>query len=122
MSSSSRIAFFSKRTRNRSRGIPTGRKNLSSTDSWNARHAIVVKSSPNSASKRLLDIVVAASGLLSASPLLGLIALLIKVDSRGPVFFRQERVGRGFRVFRIYKFRTMVVDAPLKGGQLTAGS
>jgi len=43
------------------------------------------------------------------------------LDSRGPVFFRQERVGRGFRPFRIFKFRTMVVDAPQRGGPITSG-
>jgi lipopolysaccharide/colanic/teichoic acid biosynthesis glycosyltransferase len=46
--------------------------------------------------------------------------VLIKLDSRGPVFFRQERIGQGGRVFLIYKFRTMVADAPSRGGQLTA--
>lgn len=45
----------------------------------------------------------------------------MKLDSRGPVFFRQERVGRNFRPFRIFKFRTMVVDAPRLGGQITSG-
>jgi lipopolysaccharide/colanic/teichoic acid biosynthesis glycosyltransferase len=59
-------------------------------------------------------------GLLLLSPLFALIALVIKLDSKGSVFFRQERVGRGGRSFWIYKFRTMVADAPLKGGQLTA--
>lgn len=39
----------------------------------------------------------------------------------GPVFYRQQRVGRGFQPFRIFKFRTMVVDAPLRGGQITSG-
>ena len=55
------------------------------------------------------------------SPVLLLFAIAVKLDSRGPVFFRQERVGRGFRPFRIFKFRTMVVDAPQRGGQITSG-
>jgi lipopolysaccharide/colanic/teichoic acid biosynthesis glycosyltransferase len=71
--------------------------------------------------KRLFDVVVAAAGLLVLSPLFVLLALAIKLTSRGPVFFRQERVGRDFEPFRIYKFRTMVVDAPKLGGQITAG-
>ena len=71
--------------------------------------------------KRLFDVVAAVVGLLVLSPLFALVALAIKLTSRGPVFFRQERVGRDFRPFRIYKFRTMVVDAPKLGGQITAG-
>ena len=71
--------------------------------------------------KRLFDVVAAVAGLLVLSPLFALVALAIKLTSRGPVFFRQERVGRDFQTFRIYKFRTMVVDAPRLGGQITAG-
>ena len=71
--------------------------------------------------KRLFDVVAAVVGLLVLSPLFALVALAIKLTSRGPVFFRQERVGRDFQTFRIYKFRTMVVDAPRLGGQITAG-
>ncbi len=55
------------------------------------------------------------------SPLFALVALLIKLDSRGPVFFRQERIGKNFKPFFIYKFRTMVKDADKKGLQITAG-
>jgi lipopolysaccharide/colanic/teichoic acid biosynthesis glycosyltransferase len=73
-------------------------------------------------SKRAFDVVTALLGLIILSPLLLLIALLIKLDSPGPVFFRQERVGKGFRSFRIRKFRTMVHDAPHKGGPITFGA
>lgn len=59
--------------------------------------------------KRVLDVVVALAGLLLLSPLLLLTALAIKLDSAGPVFFRQRRYGRNSRVFRIAKFRTMTV-------------
>jgi lipopolysaccharide/colanic/teichoic acid biosynthesis glycosyltransferase len=72
-------------------------------------------------SKQAFDIVVAFVGLLLLSPLLLLVALLITIDSRCPVFFRQERVGRDFRPFLIYKFRTMVQDASSKGGSITFG-
>ena len=70
--------------------------------------------------KRFLDVFVSSVGLLLLSPVAALVAILIKFDSRGPLLFRQERVGQGLRTFRIYKFRSMVVDAPLKGGPLTA--
>ena len=71
--------------------------------------------------KRFFDICAAIVGLLLLWPVLLIFAILVKLDSRGPVFFRQERVGRGFRPFRIFKFRTMVVDAPQRGGQITTG-
>src|SRR5687767_11335684 len=58
--------------------------------------------------KRMLDITAAAAGLLLLAPLFGAVTLLIKLDSPGPVFFRQKRVGKGFRPFCIYKFRTMI--------------
>ena len=61
--------------------------------------------------KRTLDLTVSALGLLVLSPLLLAAACAIKLDSRGPVFFKQVRMGRGERPFRIYKFRTMQVDA-----------
>lgn len=72
-------------------------------------------------SKRIFDVVLSALGLLALAPLFAVIAVLIKRDSSGPVFFRQERVGRGGRPFRIHKFRTMVADAPAQGLPLTVG-
>ena len=72
--------------------------------------------------KRLFDIVSALFGLaLFGLPMLA-IALWIRVDSPGPVFFRQERVGRHGARFRIHKFRTMAVDAEKRGPQLTVGA
>lgn len=58
--------------------------------------------------KRIFDIVMAGSGLLLLAPVFFLIALLVKLDSGGPVFFRQERIGRHGRPFLIHKFRTML--------------
>lgn len=71
--------------------------------------------------KRAFDIVVASLALVALAPVLALVAIAIRLDSPGPALFRQERVGKGFRPFRILKFRTMVVDAPKLGGPLTAG-
>jgi lipopolysaccharide/colanic/teichoic acid biosynthesis glycosyltransferase len=71
--------------------------------------------------KRSFDVIASAVGLLFLLPLLPVVALLIKLDSEGPVFFRQERIGRWFRPFRIYKFRTMVHNAPSLGALLTCG-
>jgi exopolysaccharide biosynthesis polyprenyl glycosylphosphotransferase len=62
--------------------------------------------------KRVLDICGSAVGLLLFSPLFVLISLAVKVTSSGPVFFAQERYGYGRRIFRMYKFRTMVKNAP----------
>jgi exopolysaccharide biosynthesis polyprenyl glycosylphosphotransferase len=61
--------------------------------------------------KRSFDVVVASLGMLAVSPLMILIAIAIKLDSRGPVFFRQCRVGRHGQHFGLFKFRTMVPDA-----------
>ena len=71
--------------------------------------------------KRLFDFVIAALGMVLLSPLLLAIAAWIKLDSAGPVFFRQERVGRFGRPFRIHKFRTMVAGTDRLGTQITIG-
>jgi lipopolysaccharide/colanic/teichoic acid biosynthesis glycosyltransferase len=72
--------------------------------------------------KRSLDVLLAAIGLALLAPVWFAIAVWIKLDSPGPVFFRQERVGRHAQVFRIRKFRTMVVDAPALGPSITAST
>jgi exopolysaccharide biosynthesis polyprenyl glycosylphosphotransferase len=61
--------------------------------------------------KRVFDVSVSSVGLLLLAPLLPVIAIAIKLDSRGPVFFSQVRAGLGGRPFRMYKFRTMRIDA-----------
>jgi lipopolysaccharide/colanic/teichoic acid biosynthesis glycosyltransferase len=61
--------------------------------------------------KRAFDVVGAVLGLLVAAPLFAIVAVLIRIDSRGPVLFRQTRVGRNGQPFRMIKFRTMVQDA-----------
>ncbi len=72
--------------------------------------------------KRAFDIFFATGALLVLSPLLAVVALWVKVDSAGPVFFRQQRVGRGGRVFLIYKFRSMALDAEARGLPVTVGA
>jgi lipopolysaccharide/colanic/teichoic acid biosynthesis glycosyltransferase len=72
--------------------------------------------------KRGFDILCSAAGLIVLLPLFVLVALLIRIDSRGPVFFRQTRVGKGFRLFSLYKFRSMVSDAAKTGPAITAGN
>ena len=68
--------------------------------------------------KRCFDVIGATFGLVVLSPLLVAAAIAIKVDSRGPVFFRQVRMGEDERTFRIFKFRTMVVDAETRKAEV----
>jgi lipopolysaccharide/colanic/teichoic acid biosynthesis glycosyltransferase len=75
-----------------------------------------------SAAKRVLDLVTSALALVLLALPFAAIALAIKLDGGGPVFFRQERVGKGGRVFRVWKFRTMVVDAVSKGLGVTVAA
>ena len=70
--------------------------------------------------KRLFDIIASGCGLLVLSPVFIIVALWIKIDSKGPVFFRQVRVGRYNKDFRIFKFRSMRVGSD-KGSQVTIG-
>jgi lipopolysaccharide/colanic/teichoic acid biosynthesis glycosyltransferase len=71
--------------------------------------------------KRSFDIAVAAMGLVVLSPLMVIFAVLIKCDSEGPVFFKQRRIGKNFRAFAIYKFRTMKENSELSGPVITVG-
>ena len=72
--------------------------------------------------KRCLDLALAVPGVVMLAPLFALLMIFIKLDSRGPAFFRQVRIGRQGRPFRIFKFRTMVADAETRGGQITVGA
>ena len=71
--------------------------------------------------KRVFDFVMAAAGLIVLSPVLLLVAILIKLDSHGPVLFKQKRIGRNFQPFLIYKFRTMHAGAHMTS-PLTIGA
>jgi exopolysaccharide biosynthesis polyprenyl glycosylphosphotransferase len=70
--------------------------------------------------KRALDMVVVTCGLIAIAPLLALIALAIKIDSRGPVFYGQQRVGKNGRMFKMLKFRSMVTGADQRLADLAA--
>nr|WP_234832037.1 sugar transferase [Sphingobium yanoikuyae] len=81
---------------------------------WLDTSTLVVSRGPlnlaDRARKRLLDIALTVPLVIALLPLLLLVAIAIKIDSTGPVFFRQQRIGRGNRLFRIYKFRSMRTD------------
>lgn len=70
--------------------------------------------------KRLFDIIASGLGLIVLSPLFAVLAVWIKADSKGPVFYRQTRVGRNNRDFRLYKFRSMRPDSD-RLGLITVG-
>jgi lipopolysaccharide/colanic/teichoic acid biosynthesis glycosyltransferase len=69
--------------------------------------------------KRVLDLVISALGLVLLSPLMLVLGIWIKLDSKGPIFYRGERVGKDGRPFLMYKFRTMVVEADRVGPAIT---
>ncbi|HDR6269342.1 TPA: sugar transferase [Bacillus cereus] len=71
--------------------------------------------------KRLLDIILSLTGLIILSPLLMLVAVAIKLESKGPIIFQQERLGLNGRVFKIYKFRSMCIGAEKSGVYETKG-
>lgn len=73
------------------------------------------------AGKRALDVALSGFGVLISAPLWALVAAAIKLDTRGPVFFGQARVGEGGRIFRVLKFRSMIVDAERDTGPMPAG-
>ncbi len=94
----------------------------SSFNNHHAKRERVSRMSPlQAAVKRCVDVAASLGGLFLLSPLLLMIAALIRFTSPGPVFFRQLRVGRKMQPFEILKFRTMVVDADRRGPPLTAG-
>ncbi|WP_026885798.1 sugar transferase [Clostridium beijerinckii] len=76
----------------------------------------------NKVVKRIFDFICSTLGLIVLSPILIVIAIRIKTDSDGPVFFKQIRIGEKNKEFEILKFRTMVVDAEKLGRQITVGN
>ena len=71
--------------------------------------------------KRLFDVIASLILLIILSPIMLILAIAIKIDSKGPVFYRQERITKYGKKFRIFKFRTMVQDADKKGALVTIG-
>ena len=71
--------------------------------------------------KRFIDIFFALLGIIVTSPILLIVAILIKIDSKGPVIFKQQRIGKNGKVFNIYKFRSMVVGAEQTGSGVYSG-
>ena len=82
---------------------------------------VLARRKPQLIAERAMDIVLSACALAVLWPLLLLIALAIWIDDPGPVFYRQVRVGRNGKTFRIFKFRSMVMDADKKGLAITVG-
>lgn len=72
--------------------------------------------------KRLIDIVVSFVAIVVLSPLFAIISILIKITSKGPILFKQERIGKNGMVFKIYKFRSMIVNAEKIGDGLSIKS
>lgn len=69
--------------------------------------------------KRLVDIVLSLIMLIFLSPVMIILAIIIKIDSKGPIFYRQERITTYGKMFKIFKFRTMVQDADKRGSLVT---
>lgn len=84
--------------------------------------AAAVLSGPRRTVKTVFDVVFAAVGLVFAAPILALCAVAIRLDSPGPVIFRQTRVGEGGRLFTVYKLRSMTVDAPARRAEVEPGN
>ena len=78
----------------------------------NQKHTLTFKQKCYLPIKRLIDLVLSVCGLIVLSPLLIAIVIAIKLDSKGPVIFKQKRVGKNKTYFNIWKFRTMRTDAP----------
>jgi lipopolysaccharide/colanic/teichoic acid biosynthesis glycosyltransferase len=76
----------------------------------------------NRFAKRTIDVVLSGAGLIASAPLWPLIAAAIKIDSAGPVFYSQPRVGEGGRLFAVLKFRSMVADAERHVGPMQASA
>lgn len=71
--------------------------------------------------KRIFDIILSLLGLILLSPVFVILGLLIKIESPGPIFYRQIRVGLNEKLFRIHKFRSMYIDADQRGLAITVG-
>jgi len=98
---------------------PLQRRLAEGRSAW-LRHKPLISDMMTRLTKRSLDVLLCLLGLVAISPMLLLISLAIKLDSKGPVIFRQQRVGRDGRTFEMFKFRSMHVDAEARISQLLA--
>ena len=89
-------------------------------DDGAAPEVVIREGLPYRISKRVFDLVVSSVALILLVPIIPLIAVMIKLDTPGPVFFRQQRVGRRGRPFAFYKFRSMFVDADERKNEVEA--
>ncbi|WP_346690453.1 sugar transferase [uncultured Cloacibacillus sp.] len=89
------------------------------TEAVRPYYDILSKKKKSLAAKRVFDIAMASLLLVLLSPIMLIIAVAVKLDSKGEIFFRQERVTQYGKIFKIYKFRTMVKDADKLGSQVT---
>jgi lipopolysaccharide/colanic/teichoic acid biosynthesis glycosyltransferase len=80
----------------------------------------VIRVRPMPWGKRALDVALSGVGLVLSAPLWGILAAVVKLEDRGPVFFGQDRVGEGGRIFSVLKFRSMIPDAEQRFGALQA--
>ena len=71
--------------------------------------------------KRLIDVILCSIGIIILSPVFLITALLIKLESKGPIIFKQERLGKNGNIFKIYKFRSMCVGAEKTGSGVYSG-
>lgn len=92
------------------------------TDELRPYYEIIKKKQHALLFKRCFDFIIALIALIILSPIMVLLALLIKIDSSGTVFYRQTRITQYGRQFKIFKFRTMVVDADKKGSLVTVNN
>lgn len=100
------------------RTMHAGQRSLYGTDYVGTEYPIPVRPVAYANAKRVLDIVLSLLGILLFAPIFLLVALLVKMTSRGPVIFRQTRVGVGGRLFTCYKFRSMYQDAERRKAEL----
>jgi lipopolysaccharide/colanic/teichoic acid biosynthesis glycosyltransferase len=111
---------------NRTSPRPRAREGLAQTGAKVASNRVRPQPAPGTSSwyarsgKRIIDAVAASVGLAAISPVLLACAVAVRLDSRGPIFYRQSRVGQFGRTFPIFKFRTMVDGADKNGCKLTA--
>ncbi len=95
-----------------------GKKEPNSVNHISKKIVFTARNKANYSLKRILDITIASVLILVSLPILLLIAIAIRIESKGPILYAANRAGRGFKIFKFFKFRTMVVDADKKVADL----